>query len=124
MPEETSAAASAKALTRIAQIRKELLEIDYVCSGTVVTTMNKCGRPNCACATDPAAKHGPYHQWGRMKDGKLIHTTVTPEQATRLKRAIKNYRRALRLLRAWEDQTARTMGIRRKRKSLKKREIN
>ena len=39
--------------------------------------MMKCGKPNCRCANDPAARHGPYYEWGRMRAGKLVHRYVT-----------------------------------------------
>ena len=42
-----------------------------------------------------------------MKDGKLVHRMVSPQQAVRLRQAIGNYRKVLRLLRAWETDTER-----------------
>ena len=42
-----------------------------------------------------------------MKDGKLVHRMVTPEQAALLRRAIANYRKAKKLLKAWEHETER-----------------
>jgi len=42
-----------------------------------------------------------------MKAGKLVHRTVTPEQATLLRAAIVNYRKAKKLMQAWEDATER-----------------
>jgi len=44
-----------------------------------------------------------------MKEGKLIHRTVSPEQAAILRRAIANYRKVKKLLKAWEDETERLM---------------
>jgi len=46
-----------------------------------------------------------------MKGGKLIHRTVSPEQADILRRAIANYRRAKKLMKAWENETERLMDI-------------
>ena len=42
-----------------------------------------------------------------MKDGKLVHRTVSPEQATILRAAIANYRKARKLMQAWEHETER-----------------
>lgn len=39
-----------------------------------------------------------------MKDGKLVHRTVTPEQAGILQVAISNHRKAKTLMQDWEDQ--------------------
>ena len=42
-----------------------------------------------------------------MKGGKLVHRMVTPEQAALLRRAIANYRKAKKLMKAWENETER-----------------
>jgi hypothetical protein len=60
-------------------------------------------------AQDPAARHGPYYEWGHMKDGKLVHRMISTRQAARLRAAIKNYRTVRRLLRAWEAETERVI---------------
>jgi hypothetical protein len=96
-----------RALERIARIREALSAIDYLCSGTLLQRTKVCGKPGCRCAQDPSARHGPYYEWGHMKGGKLVHRTVTPEQATILQLAIANHRKAKKLMRAWEDETER-----------------
>jgi hypothetical protein len=96
-----------RALERIARIREALSTIDYLCSGTLLQRTKVCGKPGCRCAHDPSARHGPYYEWGHMKGGKLVHRTVTPEQATILQLAIANHRKAKKLMQAWEDETER-----------------
>lgn len=96
-----------QARARIARIRESLNAIDYLCSGTLLQRRKVCGKPGCRCAFDPDARHGPYHEWGHMKGGKLVHRTVSPEQAAILRLAIANYRKAKKLMRAWEDETER-----------------
>jgi len=44
-----------------------------------------------------------------MKAGRLVHRNVTPEQAAFLRRAITNYQKAKKLMKAWEDETIRLM---------------
>ena len=96
-----------QARERIARIRASLDAMDYLSSGTLLRRMKICGKPGCRCAEDPAARHGPYYEWGHMKGGKLVHRMVTPEQAALLRRAIANYRRAKKLMKAWEQETER-----------------
>ena len=62
-----------RARQHITQLRTELAAMDYVCSGTLLERMKTCGSPACRCAQDPAARHGPYYEWGHMKAGKLVH---------------------------------------------------
>lgn len=92
---------------RIARIRQALTRIDYLCSGTLLERTKMCGRPSCACAHDPAARHGPYFEWGHMHAGKLVHRQVSAPHAAVLRRAIGNYRLVRKLLRDWEVQTER-----------------
>jgi hypothetical protein len=109
VPKRNQEQASERSRRRIAQLRAELAQMDYVCSGTLLERMKTCGKPACRCAQDPAARHGPYYEWGHMKAGKLVHRLVSAEQATLLRRAIANYRRLRKLLRAWETETERAI---------------
>jgi hypothetical protein len=68
--------------------------------------MKVCGKPNCRCASDPDARHGPYYEWGYMHDGKLVHRSVPAERAELMQHAIDNYKRARELLHEWELQSA------------------
>ena len=94
-----------QARKRIEGIRQTLGAIDHLCSGTLLKRTKLCGKPGCRCATDPSARHGPYYEWGHMRQGKLVHRSVTAEQAVLLEQAIANYRKARKLLQAWEDET-------------------
>jgi hypothetical protein len=98
-----------QAQERIASIRAALSAMDYFSSGTLLRRMTICGNPSCRCAKDPRGRHGPYYQWGHMKGGKLVHRTVTPEQAEILRRAIANCGQAKKLMKAWEEETERLM---------------
>ena len=83
-------------------LRKELAALDYVATGTLHHRTKVCGKPTCKCATDPNARHGPYYEWGRMRSGKLVQSTITPAQAKLLEGAIANHQRAKELLAEWE----------------------
>lgn len=107
MPQPSPQRVAEQVRNRIARIRDALSEVDYLCSGTLSKRMMRCGKPSCRCHQDPAARHGPYYEWGRMKGGKLVHRYVSPQQADRLRQAIANYRKVKKLLRVWETQTER-----------------
>ncbi|HXO64395.1 MAG TPA: DUF6788 family protein [Steroidobacteraceae bacterium] len=107
MPKITRSTNTTRARARIAQIRQELGAIELLCSGTLLKRMKTCGSPSCRCAHDPEARHGPYYEWGHMHAGKLVHRTISVEQAEVLRQAIANYRRLKKLLRGWEAETER-----------------
>jgi hypothetical protein len=94
-----------QARARIEGIRQALSGIDHLCSGTLLKRTKVCGKAGCRCATDPSARHGPYYEWGHMRGGKLVHRSVTAEQAALLEQAIANYRKARKLMQSWEAET-------------------
>ncbi len=96
---------SRKSRAKIAEIQRTLSGMEYLSSGTLLKRMKVCGNPRCHCASDPAARHGPYFEWSYLKAGKLRHRTLTPEQAEIMRLAIANQRKAKKLMRVWEAQT-------------------
>jgi hypothetical protein len=105
MASRSSEARRRAALARITEIRDRIRTFDRLCSGSLLRRTKVCGKPECRCADDPAARHGPYYEWGRMKGGRLVHRVVSPAQAALLREAIANYRTLRRLLRTWENET-------------------
>jgi len=99
----------ARAQARIAQLRKALTRLDYISAGTLLRRTKVCGKPGCRCAVDPAARHGPYYEWGRLEHGRLVHTQLTPHEGERLARAIHNYRTLQRLLARWMRESVRAI---------------
>lgn len=98
-----------RARERIEAIQAEITAYDFVSSGSLTRRMKRCGKPNCRCAKDPKARHGPYFEWGRMEGGRQVSTYVPEEEAVRLREAMRNYRRIKRLLRRWERESVRAM---------------
>ena len=98
-------AKSTKSREKIAEIQREISLMEYLSSGTLLKRMKVCGNPRCHCASDPAARHGPYFEWSYLKAGKLHHRTLTPEQVEIMRLAIANQRKAKKLMRVWEAQT-------------------
>ena len=87
-------------------LRQAINALDFVASGTLHRRTKVCGRNNCRCADSPAARHGPYFEWSRRKDGRLVHSIISEADAILIERAIANRRKAQALLSAWEDETA------------------
>jgi hypothetical protein len=88
------------------ELRRRITAMDYVSSGTLHSRSRPCGKTNCRCASDTDAWHGPYHDWTRRKDGRLVHRAVSEDQARLIQRAIANRRQIDRLLAQWEEETA------------------
>lgn len=90
---------------RTQELRLAISALDYLAGGTLLARTKTCGKANCRCASDPDARHGPYFEWSRMKDGRLVHSTVSKQQADLLERAIANFREVQDLLKTWHDET-------------------
>jgi len=88
------------------ELRRAISAMDFVASGTLHTRTKVCGRKNCRCAVDPDARHGPYYEWSRRQEGRLVHSMVTPAQAQLFTHAMASYREIQRLLTRWELETA------------------
>ena len=91
---------------RIAEIKRKISQMELVCSGTLQKRMKTCGRSYCRCSSDPEALHGPYYEWTRYVDGRLVHRTLSPEQAMKLEKAMANHREIQALLGEWKRESA------------------
>jgi hypothetical protein len=60
--------------------------------GSLSTAQSPCGKPNCACHTNPAKLHGPYYRWTGFLAGKRTTKTISKPLAEECERRIKNYR--------------------------------
>jgi hypothetical protein len=87
------------------ELRQRIQAMDGVLSGTVHVRTKVCGKPNCRCAQDSDARHGPYIEWSHRQGNRLVHRILTPEQAEFVQRAIANYRAIQDLLGLWEKKT-------------------
>ena len=101
---------------KMERIRKAIAKIGLACSGTLYVRMKACGRPNCRCAKDPDQLHGPYYEWTRRREGRLVHSILSAEQAKILESAIASYRKIQTLLGRWDRETEAIILDSRKRK--------
>ena len=53
----------------------------------------RCGKSNCACARDPASRHGPYFQLSWKEKGKTISRRLSPEHAALYREWVANRER-------------------------------
>ncbi|MEK7862406.1 MAG: DUF6788 family protein [Chloroflexota bacterium] len=81
------------------QLQEQLRALTYepLMRGSVVERRRKCGKPNCACASDPDARHG-----GKVVtvflDGSTQALPVRSQDESRVRRAVEAYARAWRII--------------------------
>jgi hypothetical protein len=93
---------------------RELRGLGFVLQGSITERMLPCGKDECRCTTDPAARHGPYLQWSAKRRGKTVSVYLSDEQAAVCRQWIGNNRRLeaiVRKLRALSGRAARLQRI-------------
>jgi hypothetical protein len=83
---------------RFLELRRDLEQIEYFCKGTVLKRMMKCGKPQCACASDATKRHGPYFELTYKANGKTVNVKLSPEAAPLYRAAVQQYRKLKTLL--------------------------
>jgi hypothetical protein len=94
---------------RTRELRRAISALDFVASGTLHVRTKVCGRPNCHCATDPEARHGPYYEWSWRQDGRLVHRVIPESLASQVQQALDNHRWIQALLTQWEQETVKEL---------------
>jgi len=83
---------------RFEVLKRQILQLDYFCKGTVLKRMMKCGHKQCACHRDPAKRHGPYFECTYKVQNKTVNLKLYPEVAPLYRAAIRQYHQLKSLL--------------------------
>jgi len=79
-------------------LKREILKIGYICKGSIVPLYRKCGKPNCHCAKDESAKHGPYFVWTRKEKGKTVTKALSKKQMKLCEEYIQNHKKLEKII--------------------------
>jgi hypothetical protein len=80
------------------ELKRGLEQIEYFCKGTVLKRMMKCGKAQCACASDASKRHGPYFELTYKASGKTVNVKLSPQAAPLYRAAAQQYRKLKTLL--------------------------
>src|SRR5437016_2721440 len=83
---------------RFEALKREIVQLDYFCKGTVLKRVMKCGNKQCACHRDPAKRHGPYLECTYKVHNKTVNLKLYPEVAPLYRAAIQQHRKLRSLL--------------------------
>jgi Family of unknown function (DUF6788) len=84
-----------------------LAEINRVAKGPVVAgtlsqRSTRCAGAGCHCRADPPVLHGPYPTWSHQVNGRQVTTTLSIEEAEKLRPAIEAHHRLRALVKELE----------------------
>ena len=68
-----------------------------------------CGKPACACATEPARRHGPYFEWTYKVAGKTVNVRLAPDAVAAYRVGTAEWRRLRGLLTRLENLSRRAI---------------
>jgi hypothetical protein len=88
-----------------------LSSIGLIWPGTIQKRMMTCGKPQCRCHTDPAARHGPYYYWTAKSHGKSIGRKLSADQAEVIQKWITNRRNVDSVLKEMTATTERALEL-------------
>ena len=54
--------------------------VGFALPGSITERYQRCGKPQCACHSNPPQLHGPYLQWSRAVTGKTVTKVLTADQ--------------------------------------------
>jgi len=91
-------AALKRHMQRFLELRRGLEEIECFCKGTVLKRMMKCGKAQCACASDATKRHGPYFELTYKANRKTVNVKLSPQAAPLYRAAAQQYRKLKTLL--------------------------
>lgn len=80
------------------EITDQIAALGPCLPGSITERTNQCGKPSCACHTDPNRRHGPYRLWTRKIAGKTITRALTTEQHATYRPWLDNARRLRELV--------------------------
>ena len=109
--------------------REQFATIGAMRPGTLQTHFTKCGKPNCRCAHDDAARHGPHYMVSRSLEGQMKYQRLRADEVEVAQGQLDEYKRfqsiSVAFIRASEDLAeARRLALREgnpvKKKTLKR----
>jgi hypothetical protein len=80
------------------KLKREVLQLGFVCLGSIVRRRVRCGKPGCACRRSKAHGHGPYYYWTRKVNGKTETRMLTEAEVSQYNAGIRNHRRLENLI--------------------------
>ena len=90
---------------RFESLKREIVQLDYFCKGTLLKRMMKCGHKSCTCHHDPAKRHGPYFECTYKVHNKTVNLKLYPEVTPLYRAATQQHRKLKSLLTRLERQS-------------------
>jgi hypothetical protein len=100
---------------RIAQIKRNLLDLGPLHPGSLSRQYNVCGKPGCRCKDrHKPRRHGPYHKVSYVFRGRFTSRFVPHQTVKAVRAELANYKQLRKLTQAWVELALRLAKEKRK----------
>jgi hypothetical protein len=79
-------------------LKREILDLGYLCTGTILERLLTCGKRSCRCFQNPAGRHGPYLYWSTKIGGRTSARRIDAAQKALYDEGIRNQRSLARII--------------------------
>jgi hypothetical protein len=86
----------------ILRVKSKLDSIELILNGSLTKQYKQCGKPNCRCSESKMFRHGPYLIWTRKVKGKTMTKTLNKNQATAVKKAMREMKQLNLIIERWK----------------------
>jgi uncharacterized protein YegP (UPF0339 family) len=85
--------------------QKQIVEREFILSGTIIKRFGPCGKSNCRCAHNKKYWHGPYYIWTRKENGKTVTQSLSVAQAQFCEKAINSMKKLNAQIERWKQES-------------------
>lgn len=96
--EEPTLQLTAEQRRRQRKIITALASIDLALPGSIEVRRTRCGKPQCRCHRDDAARHGPYIVWTRKVNARTVTKVLSEDELDGYRAWLDNSRRLRELV--------------------------
>jgi hypothetical protein len=87
------------------RLQKQIVELEFILSGTINKRYGPCGKANCRCALNKKYWHGPYYIWTRKENGKTVTQSLSVAQARFCEKAINSMKKLNVQIERWKQES-------------------
>jgi len=96
---------------RYNELARQVSEIGFIKSGSILKRQTACGKQNCRCHADPPQLHGPYNLWTAKVNGKTVTRQLPDGEAHLYRTWIANDRELRALIDKMREVSAKAQDL-------------
>jgi hypothetical protein len=87
---------------RYRELTRQLAHLGFISPASLVERRSRCGKSECRCHSDPAWRHGPYHQWSKKVAGKTVSRVLSDDEFAYYREWVDNWHQLKKIVKEME----------------------